>query len=414
MYSIKQRFNHIKHSTAVLAGMLTRDSVYSGPMLVQIGITNRCNFRCVFCWFQPTQVSAEFLNKGVINTQNYMENPHVIKNQAVMPYELFTSIIDDIYALGTRRVELVGAGEPFSHKQILEMISYVKKLGMYCAAVTNGSLLTQKKVEFLVDNQVDHVTISLDAASAETHEKIHLIQGGKKFRDILAMIGYLIEYRDSKGSIYPRVAVSFVSTSLNYFEAEQVLDICAKIGVDEVLYRYALIHKGIEYLDLGVNQKREFGKLMRQIELKANQLGIVPRIELPTDEDTPALVKNESPPLYLKIPCYVGWYLTLITAEGTVYPCCQCVQNMGQVGKQSFRDIWFSDKYRQFRNLTKGFPINKGGGLDGCRCDMCGLDRFNLSLYNKIHFYKKVKVSPSQQEVSLGRMISRFLGWEGK
>jgi len=54
------------------------------------------------------------------------------------------------------------------------------------------------------------------------------------------------------------------------------------------------------------------------------------------------------------IPCYVGWIFSRILANGDISPCCRGVNMpMGNILEQSFRSIWESVKYRDFRCRAK-------------------------------------------------------------
>jgi MoaA/NifB/PqqE/SkfB family radical SAM enzyme len=54
------------------------------------------------------------------------------------------------------------------------------------------------------------------------------------------------------------------------------------------------------------------------------------------------------------IPCYAGWIFSRVLADGSVAPCCRGVKKiMGNIHESSFRDIWFSEKYNEFRAKAK-------------------------------------------------------------
>ena len=51
------------------------------------------------------------------------------------------------------------------------------------------------------------------------------------------------------------------------------------------------------------------------------------------------------------LPCYVGWIYSRILVNGDVVPCCKAHRvAMGNVLDHRFRQIWFSDKQREFRH----------------------------------------------------------------
>jgi len=64
------------------------------------------------------------------------------------------------------------------------------------------------------------------------------------------------------------------------------------------------------------------------------------------------------------IPCYVGWIYARILTNGNVIPCCKAhLFPLGNLYEESFKDIWFSKKYNEFRkkakNIKKSDPYFK-------------------------------------------------------
>jgi len=54
------------------------------------------------------------------------------------------------------------------------------------------------------------------------------------------------------------------------------------------------------------------------------------------------------------IPCYVGWIYARILTNGDVIPCCKAhLFPLGNLYKNSFKSIWFSEKYNEFRKKAK-------------------------------------------------------------
>jgi radical SAM protein with 4Fe4S-binding SPASM domain len=55
---------------------------------------------------------------------------------------------------------------------------------------------------------------------------------------------------------------------------------------------------------------------------------------------------------YNKFPCYAPWTHSLIDFNGLVYVCCMTrerIQPLGDLRKQSFKEIWEGAAYRQIR-----------------------------------------------------------------
>ena len=125
------------------------------PVCLYLEVTNRCNLLCETC---P-------------RTFETLEPP------ADMTWELFTSIVDQVPDVA--RVVLHGVGEPMLVKTLPRMIRHLKDRGVYVLFNTNGTLLSAKKHQAMIDTGLDELRVSLDAADAKTFLAVR----GKNFFD---------------------------------------------------------------------------------------------------------------------------------------------------------------------------------------------------------------------------------------
>ena len=54
------------------------------------------------------------------------------------------------------------------------MIKYAKEYGIGTEIISNGSLLNEKNINFLLDNKLSKLTIIIDGSSKKTFEKIRI------------------------------------------------------------------------------------------------------------------------------------------------------------------------------------------------------------------------------------------------
>src|SRR5471032_2715868 len=118
---------------------------------LRISVTDRCNFRCVYC-----------MPKSVFD-KDYRYLPH----DALLSFEEITRLAQVFIAHGVEKIRLTG-GEPLLRKNIEKLV------GMLCALTTrdgrpldltlttNASLLA-KKAQSLKDAGLQRITVSLDA-----------------------------------------------------------------------------------------------------------------------------------------------------------------------------------------------------------------------------------------------------------
>ncbi|MBI1889670.1 MAG: GTP 3',8-cyclase MoaA [Burkholderiales bacterium] len=118
---------------------------------LRISVTDRCNFRCVYC--MPKQVFDK----------NYAFLPH----QSLLTFEEITRIAKTFIAHGVEKIRLTG-GEPLLRKNIetlIEMLANLKTTSgrdLDLTLTTNGSLLA-KKAQSLKDAGLKRITVSLDS-----------------------------------------------------------------------------------------------------------------------------------------------------------------------------------------------------------------------------------------------------------
>ena len=91
-----------------------------------------------------------------------------------MEFDLFKKIIDDSPDL--EHLCMHNWGEPLLHKDIFRMIEYAKNKGVnYVVMNTNGTLLTNKMIDQIVDSKLDIIRFSIDG-SAETFKRVRGVE----------------------------------------------------------------------------------------------------------------------------------------------------------------------------------------------------------------------------------------------
>ena len=143
------------------------------------------------------------------------------KEARKMPVEMAKKLIDEIEMLEkipTIQPHIVT--EPFANKDLKEIILYCDGKGISFSIITNGILLDEDWLEFLIKylNRSSTISFSLDAVTQETYEKV---RGNYSLEDLENKILYLIEHRGKKG---PRVSVNFVYEEDNYAEKDLFLN----------------------------------------------------------------------------------------------------------------------------------------------------------------------------------------------
>ncbi|HWJ95706.1 MAG TPA: GTP 3',8-cyclase MoaA [Telluria sp.] len=135
---------------------------YARPLHdLRISVTDRCNFRCVYC--MPKEVFDK----------NYPYLPHA----ALLSFEEITRVASLFVAHGVEKLRLTG-GEPLLRKDIERLVAMLRQLRtpdgrpVDLTLTTNGSLLA-KKARLLKDAGLDRVTVSLDALDDATFRRMN-------------------------------------------------------------------------------------------------------------------------------------------------------------------------------------------------------------------------------------------------
>ena len=122
---------------------------------LRISVTDRCNFRCVYC--MPRDV--------------FDENYTFLPQSSLLTFEEIAKLARVFVGLGVEKIRLTG-GEPLVRRDLERLIALLAPLGVDLTLTTNGSLLA-KKAQALKDAGLKRITVSLDSLSDETFKAMN-------------------------------------------------------------------------------------------------------------------------------------------------------------------------------------------------------------------------------------------------
>ena len=135
----------------IRAGGRMMDSHGRTILDLRISITDRCNFRCVYCMEPDVQFQPR---------ENVMTPSEIIRMARVAQ------------SLGVRKIRLTG-GEPTLHPQLTDIISGIRAVtDVEIAMISNGSLLTRQKLSAWKRAGLDRMTISIDSVRADRFARV--------------------------------------------------------------------------------------------------------------------------------------------------------------------------------------------------------------------------------------------------
>jgi len=123
---------------------------------LRISITDRCNFRCVYC--MPKEVFG----------RDYV----FLERKELLSFEEIARLARVFAGLGVRTIRLTG-GEPLVRRDVERLVELLAAVpAIELALTTNGALLAQKATA-LAQAGLDRVTVSLDSLDDETFRSLN-------------------------------------------------------------------------------------------------------------------------------------------------------------------------------------------------------------------------------------------------
>ncbi len=325
-----------------ITGILHGRKAFQGPEQVVVDLTNKCNLRCISCWLYSPLLTSNRPSYNLLNQE-------LSGDKAI-------NLIDDLASMNTERIRFTGGGEPLMHKDFFRLVEYAHKRGLVVGVTTNFGLIDKNGISRLIDAGLEELCISIWASNAGTYCDLHPGTDTRYFEKVKDNLACLQEIKTDR----LRVTFANVIMNRNVNDFMEMYKFGRKFGADALYFTMVDILSGqTDSLLLGSKQRDKLKKEALVVKEKAAKDGIeleffegfMSRLE----QDRKDFQKGEyDKSLVDQIPCYVGWIFARILADGSVTPCCRGVKKiMGNINKESFKSIWFSEKYNEFRAKAK-------------------------------------------------------------
>jgi GTP 3',8-cyclase len=122
---------------------------------LRISVTDRCNFRCVYC--MPKEV--------------FGREYRFLERRELLSFEEIARIANTFVSLGVEKLRITG-GEPLVRRDLERLIEMLAPLGVDLTLTTNGSLLPAK-AEALAKAGLRRITVSLDSLDDATFQALN-------------------------------------------------------------------------------------------------------------------------------------------------------------------------------------------------------------------------------------------------
>jgi MoaA/NifB/PqqE/SkfB family radical SAM enzyme len=297
------------------------------PQFFYIDIGNICNLRCPYC---PT-------GNGVAPASG----------KGLMSRETFEVVLDRI-APYARFVCLFNWGEPFLHKDLLDMIRAFSARGIPTHLDSNLSVraFSEGESEAICQSGLFSLFGSIDGATQESYEKYRV---GGRLERALDNLRQLLAARDRLGSETPGLMWLFHLNRYNEHEVELARGIAAEIGVDI----------WFKLLSAPPSFQTRFQRDPWPITKPPDS-----RIKWLPHQVNENLAPIQLHPL-LHPACRQPFTTAVINWNADLYPCCVVTGErfiLGNLLRQTLEEAWNGPPMRACRTFLRGFGPAQGGG----------------------------------------------------
>ncbi len=294
IHPLKQFYNIIDHGS----GDGKMSSIPEFPRIIELEITNHCNFQCIMC---KTGTGTAKRERGYMTDEIYDKLIWEVKGKKIA-------------------FKFVGQGEPTLHPRFMEYIKKAKENGIICHLTTNGSMFDEKFMEQLVESKIDSVKFSFQGVNQEGYMAL---RGKSDFDKLLEKIGRLYEIRGEKE--YPYITIATSVTNEKKEEIEEFKKRC-----DAICDNLEIGITTLEFIDLSMVKKKETYELLKK--MKEDQDNKKRRYKC----------------------CHQVFDVITLHWNGNINACCadnDDVMVLGNLADSSIRECWNGEKEQNYRKI---------------------------------------------------------------
>lgn len=335
----------------------------AGPYFFRFFITSRCNLKCKFCVY------------GVRKEEHRQEELEI---------EDFHKIIDEISALGARRVDILG-GEPFlKGDRTIDIMKQIKTNGLSGSITTNTTLLDADKIKEIVKMEWDVIQVSLDSPKKEVFDYYRGHEG--TFEKVMSALEHFKEWKEKLGNEYTSVVVASVLTNWNYKDIKDLAKLAFKEGANcfnvTPLFQDFPDVESFQLKD--ENNEELLGYLeetmayVKEKELFSNLQSVYDNFEVIKQEDKFEKIKERREEKEMPI-CFEPWLTFKLDSGGWVSCCSSHSEEEINIKGKSVEEVWFSEHFNKIRgNMLRRTPIGS--------CKHCCYNVYsdNIEMYEEI------------------------------
>jgi MoaA/NifB/PqqE/SkfB family radical SAM enzyme len=343
----------IRNLARVEWGRLRKKETVSGlPYIVLLDPTNVCNLKCPVC---PTPQGRLLHPSGRITLEN------------------FEAFVDRI-APHSYRLILYNWGEPFLHRQIIEMIGYAHRKRISTSISSNLYLLPREGAEALVLSGLDDLVVSCDGLTQETYQRYRV---GGELDKVVANMKAIKQAKIKLGRSNPNIEFQFLVFRHNEHEVDRVREFATQLGANTVRLEKPQIDPGIPDIKPAANPA--YVRPEHQV-LQAPDPTVIEKGNLAKVTPDGARAKASNPVcveepvnsgLLAPIDCYWPWRVLTVNWNGEIDPCCynNRLGSFGNIFDQPLIEVINNEKFVYARRRIAGKA--SAAGYDEVICKTC-------------------------------------------
>ena len=298
--------------------------------LFQVESAIACNLKCVMCPWREMAKKVE--NRGIMTPVVW---------QAIRPY-----------LNRVQSVDFTGGGEPLLQPKLAEWIADASKAGCETGFLSNGLLLTEEKQKEILAAGINWICISMDGADAEMYNKIRV---GSNFERVCENVANIARLRTGHT---PKIMINFVLMDLNAHQMEDMVQLAARLGVDQLNFKQCDVIRGQEGKGFGLfasEETREIRRLQKSLE-KARRLAKKLNVETTAFSFTPQeLAVCEQDPrdsLFIRYDGTVAPCINLALGGPTTFLGDEVTMpsvHYGRLPEEDLMDLWETESCQFYR-----------------------------------------------------------------
>lgn len=300
---------------------------------VRWDITRNCNLNCFHC-------------QASIYKETKLSNHDLDFNEVC-------NLIDQLKELGVKSIGLLG-GELLARTDIINILKYINKNGIYTTLNTNGLLINNFNINDLLSSS-DTILVSLDGTNSIDHDKL---RGKGTFELATGNVKKMLKYRDNT-----IIGISYVLNKFNINSINEIPEFIKRIGVDyisiDVVHRTG--NADLYWNKVGLTDEDVFNasKLLAKAINKNPDLDM--RLRQVTNRVRDLILKETGFKLPDKFVCEAPARSSLfISNDGMILPSQffayidnNFKTNSCDSKKYKIKDIIKNEEFREFNNLYK-------------------------------------------------------------